>query len=461
MMRDETDSLGTVQVPDGALYGANTLRGQQNFAGLGAPLRDYPGFIAALAKVKLAAAQANLAVGALTPDVAGAIVQACAEIAAGQHHAAFIVPLVEGSGGTSTNMNANEVIANRAGQILGDALGSYARVNPNDHVTRSQSTHDVVLTAIKLACVTASAPLLAAAGALALALRDKADAHRDILRVGRTCMQAAQPMTYGQLFDGWASGVERAMAELQSATTALCCVPMGGTAIGTGLGAAPGYRAAIAGCLSDVFGFAITRPADDFDAMQAADGFLRLSAELRNVSSVLAKYAADLVILGSDGAAGLGEVILPAVQPGSSIMAGKVNPVIPMALQQIAMRVHGADATVALAAQAGQMEINHFEPVMAEALFQQIGLVTEGCRIFADRCIASLRVDADRSWKNLSQSFAVSTVFLEKLGYKRVVALVKQAQAEGVPLAEIAVRQGLMNAAGVTAVLEDAAQSVV
>lgn len=459
--RIESDSLGDVLLPEGALYGSNTARGVENFVGLGAPLPEWPHFMRTMALVKRAAAVANRNAGALEQDVAQAIIAACDEIAAGGHAAHFPVPLLEGSGGTTMNMNFNEVIANRASQMLGDAPGTYARVNPNDHVNRSQSTNDTVPTAIKLACVLAEPSLTGSVESLLAALRSKAGETQHILRVGRTCMQAAQPMTWGQYFTGHASAISRALEAVQAAVAALCVVPMGGTAIGTGLGAANGYRKAITPALSEAFGRDIRLADDAFDAMQSADGFLRLSAELRNLAATMAKLAGDLVILGSDGAAGLGEVVLPAVQPGSSIMAGKVNPVMPMAVQQVWMRVHGNDATIAIAAQAGQMEINHFEPVIALALFEQMDLITAVSQGFAGRCIDGLRVDEARSYDNLARSFGVSTVFLQTLGYKRVVAMVKRAQELNLPLTDIAVEEGLMTRDDIRKVLSQAAQQAV
>jgi len=456
--RTETDMLGTVRLPAAALYGSNTARGLENFPGMGAPLPAYPHFMRAMALVKRAAAMANLEVRALEPDIANAIITACDEIAAGGHSEQFPTPLMEGSGGTSTNMNFNEVIANRAGQILGDAIGSYARVNPNDHVNRSQSTNDAVPTAIKLACVQAEPSLTSSIETLAGALRTKARETHHMLRTGRTCMQAAQPMTWGQYFGGHASALDRALVHVQSAIAAMRCVPMGGTAIGTGLGAAPGYRTAIAPALSGAFGVQITLAEDAFDAMHSADAFARLSAELRSLAATMAKLAADLVILGSDGAAGLGELRLPAIQPGSSIMAGKVNPVIPMMIQQVWMRVHGLDAAIAIAAQSSQMEINHFEPVIAQSLFEQMDLIGSAATGFATRCIAGITVDEARSYDNLARSFGVSSVFLQELGYARVAALTKRAIAEGRPLTDIAIGDGLLDAGQVRAVLTQAAQ---
>lgn len=443
-MRKDNDSLGAVSIPDDALYSSNSARGAENFRLIGGAISSYPHFVIAMAKVKKATAQANLRAGGLLPELADAISKACDEIIAGQHHDNFIVALAEGSGGTSINMNFNEVIANRAGQMLGDPLGSFKRINPNDHINMSQSTNDVIPTAVKLACVTGVVPLIDAATELVRAFHAKADEYRSVLRLGRTCMQAAQPMTYGQLFDGYAATLERAIGHLNEAKDGLRAVPMGGTAIGTGLGAVAGYHDHIGTTLSETFEAEITLPDDYFDAMQAADGFSRFSGELKILSETIGKIAGDLVILGSGGNSGIGEITLPSVQPGSSIMAGKVNPVICMLVQQVAFMVHGHDATVSIAALGGQMEINHFEPVIAHALFNSIDLLADGCTIFREKCIEELIVNEDRSYDNLVSSFAISTVFLRELGYVRVSKLVKDSVAKGISLAENIVEEGLM-----------------
>ncbi|MBL4907523.1 MAG: hypothetical protein JKX94_08735 [Sneathiella sp.] len=460
-MREDKDSLGAVSIPEGALYSSNSVRGAENFRLIGRPISAYPNFVSTMAKVKKAAALANLRANALAPELADAITAACDEIIVGNHHDNFIVALAEGSGGTSINMNFNEVIANRAGQILGDPLGSFKRVNPNDHVNMSQSTNDVIPTAVKLACVVGGMPLIDAATELVLAFRAKAEQYRMVLRLGRTCMQAAQPMTYGQLFDGYAATLERAVGHLNEARIGLQAVPMGGTAIGTGLGAAAGYHDHIATTLSEEFGTVISLPDDYFDAMQAADGFSRFSGELKILSETIGKIAGDLVILGSGDNSGLGEIALPSVQPGSSIMAGKVNPVICMMVQQVAFMVHGNDATVSIAALSGQMEINHFEPVMAHALFSSLDLLTNGCTIFRIKCIAELAVNEERSYANLVSSFAISTVFLRQLGYKRVSELVTNSTTKGISLAENIVEEGLMTPEEVKRSLVAATQGAV
>jgi len=455
-MRTDYDSLGPVDIPDDALYSANTVRGAKNFHLIGRPISDYPAYIVAMAKIKKAAARANLAAGGLDASIADAIMTACDEIVAGQHQQNFIVTLAEGSGGTSTNMNFNEVIANRAGQLLGDPLGRFARVHPNDHVNLSQSTNDVLPSAVKLACVVASGPMVVSARQLASAFRGLSEAYRDHLRVGRTCMQAAQPMTYGQLFNGYASFVARAADAVETQRKALTTVPMGGTAIGTGLGMVPGYRDHIAAALTAEFGFEVTLPEDYFDAMQAADGFARFSGEVKVLAETMGKIAGDLVILASGKNSGIGEIILPSVQPGSSIMAGKVNPVIPMMVQQVAFMAQGYDATVSIAAMNGQMEINHFEPIIAHALFNAIDLTSNGCEIFRRSCIEGLRVDSERSYENLANSFAMSTVFLRKFGYSKVSILVKEAEEQKIPLAEHVISLGLLSRSDVRKLLQRA-----
>ena len=443
-MREDQDGLGVVSIPDDALYSSNTVRGSENFRLIGQAVSTYPTFVIAMAKVKKSAAQANHLAGDMQADITQAISAACDEIIKGQHHDNFIVAMAEGSGGTSINMNFNEVIANRAGQMLGDPLGAFTRVHPNDHVNMSQSTNDVIPTAVKLACVMAAESLIDAAQDLSDSFHKKADEYRDILRLGRTCMQAAQPMTYGQLFDGHSANIKRAIDHVQVARTALCEVPMGGTAIGTGLGTTPAYRDHIVATLSKEFGFIISLPENYFDAMQTADGFSRFSGELKILSESMGKIASDFVILGSGANSGLGELLLPLVQPGSSIMAGKVNPVICMMMQQLAFLVEGNNSTVSFAALSGQMEINHFEPIIAYALFNSLDILTNGCVIFRIKCVEKLAIDESRSYTNLVSSFAISSVFLKQLGYARVSSLVKDSTIKGISLVENIVEHGLL-----------------
>jgi len=443
--RFDTDSLGSRQLPAGTLYGVATLRAQENFNISFRKLGDVPEFVIALARIKRAAAAANRDIGVLQPEIAGAIIAASVEIEHGRHADQFIVDLLEGSGGTSINMNVNEVIANRALQLLGHQPGQYDRVHPNDHVNAGQSTNDVVPAAMKLAVYGKTEALIDALARLAHALDDRAAAFKDVLRLGRTCMQAAQPMRLSQAFGGYAAAVRRLVAKLASARDEMLTLPLGGTAIGTGLGSAPGYRTAVYRHLREIVG-ADVRPGENmFDAMQNADGFARISSEIRIGAEVIGKIASDLIILSSRPDGGTGELRLPAVQPGSSIMPGKINPVLPMMMQQVAFAVVGNDAAVSLASLQGQLEINHFEPVIASRLFDSIELLERSTRIFADRCVAHIDVDRDQSLKNLVSSAALATAFVPKLGYAKVSELVRASAREQRPFVDLAVELGLVS----------------
>ncbi|HKF74196.1 MAG TPA: aspartate ammonia-lyase [Stellaceae bacterium] len=455
--RTESDSLGEVTLPADCLYGINTARGRENFAISHRTLRDEPAFIRALAQVKKAAALANLELGVLPQDIAKAIVAACDEILDGRHHEHFVIDMLEGSGGTSINMNANEVITNRALQISGDPPGAYRRIHPNDHVNMGQSTNDVVPTALKLAVYAKVGPLLHALDGLAAALSAKSIEFAGVLRLGRTCLQSAQPMTFGQAFGGYAAAVGRSRAMAATAASALLIVPLGGTAIGTGLGAALGYRDAVLRHLADGTGWTISGAADLFDGMQNADAFARLSSELRTAGDVIGKIASDLVILSSGPTGGIGEVVLPAVQAGSSIMPGKINPVLPIMMQQVAFGITGNDLAVSMAALQGQLEINHFEPIMASRLFESLDLLTNGTHLFTERCIDGLAPDRETTQRNLLESSALATIFLPTLGYEATTALVKQSLEQKRPLSALAVESGLLTESEVVAALHRSA----
>lgn len=453
--RIDTDSLGSRQLPAEALYGLATVRAQENFDISLRRLGDVPELLTALARIKRAAAAANRDIGVLPPRIADAIIAAAVEVEQGQHADQFIVDLLEGSGGTSINMNVNEVIANRALQLSGYQPGTYDHIHPNDHVNAGQSTNDVLPAALKLAVYEKSQALLDAVLRLAAALAERAEAFDDVLRVGRTCMQAAQPMRLGQAFGGYAAAIRRLAAKLTSARHEMLILPLGGTAIGTGLGSAPGYRSAIYRHLREVVR-ADVRPAENmFDAMQNADGFARVSSEIRICAEVIGKIASDLIILSSDPTSGLGELRLPSVQPGSSIMPGKVNPVLPMMMQQVAFAVIGNDATVSLASLQGQLEINHFEPVIASRLFDSIELLSKSTEIFASKCVSGIAADREHSLENLVRSPGIATVFVPKLGYAGVAKLVQASDAENRPFVDRAVQHGLLTHREVIDVLRE------
>jgi len=451
--RLESDSLGEVTLSSDCLYGINTARGRENFAISHRALRDEPAFVRALARVKKAAALANLDLCVLPPDTANAIVAACEEIADGRHHDHFVIDMLEGSGGTSINMNANEVIANRALQIRGGSPGDYRRIHPNDHVNLGQSTNDVVPTALKLAVYEKAGPFLRVLDDLAAALTVKADEFSDVLRLGRTCLQSAQPMTLGQAFGGYAAAVGRARETAAAVADGLLIVPLGGTAIGTGLGAAAGYREAALRYLAEVTGWPISGSDNLFDGMQNADQFARFSNELRTAANIIGKIASDLVILSSGPTGGIGEVQLPATQAGSSIMPGKINPVMPMMMQQVAFAVTGNDLAVSMAVLQGQLEINHFEPIIASRLFDSLDLLINGTRLFTERCINGLAANREQSLHNLLESSALATVFIPRLGYETTTALVKQSLKEKRPFSALVIERGLLTESDVLALL--------
>lgn len=455
-VRVEEDSLGPVEIPADRLYGANTSRALGNFPS-SAALGAFPDFIRALAIVKKVAAEVNHALGLLNDVRARAIVAACDELIAGQHHDQCVVELLEGSGGTSTNMNVNEVIANRALEIMGQPRGSYAALNPNDHVNLSQSTNDVYPTALKLALHAMSARLAEVLAAMQLTLADKASSFANVLRVGRTCMQSAQPMTLGQAFGGYASAIARARAALEARREVLLEVPLGATAIGTGLGAAPGYRERIADALSRAYGSRVRLSGNFFDGLQNADEIGRFSAELRTCSQIVARIGADLELLASSPDSGLGEITLPRVQAGSSIMPGKVNPVMPMLAQQLAFVVQGHDTTTALAILHGQFEINHFEPAMARALFEACNLMSASYALFNERCLKGVEAREERSYLNLRNSPAIASLFLADIGYAGVTRIVQEAEREGIAFVDVAIREQLMTESEVRLRLTQAA----
>lgn len=440
--RVERDSLGELTLPADVLYGINTLRGVSNFPIAGRTLGDCPALIRSLALVKQAAVQANHEVGALDADIAHALAHVCANMAAGDYNAFLLCNLFEGSGGTSLNMNINEVLANAALQQLGAPLGDYDRISPNDHVNLSQSTNDVVPTAVKLAAYEATRGLIDNLIGLADALALKSHQFSTVLRLGRTCLQDAQPMTLGQAFSGYEAVLRRHIEQLQIRRTDLLAVPLGGTAIGTGFGVRPGYRKAVFKHLSQLFGVTVEPSGNAYDGMQNMDTCARLSAEIRGTANSLWKLGNDLIILSSGPAGGLGEITLPAVQAGSSIMPGKVNPVIPMAVCQVALAVFGNDAAISLGAQQGLLDLNHYEMVIVDRLLDSIELLTGAVHTLTRNCVVGLEANVQRSLDNLMNSSALATALVPALGYAQVSMLVKESAQQGVRFVDLAIARG-------------------
>lgn len=458
--RVEQDYVGEVTIAGDRLYGVNTVRGVENLTVSPLSVAHYAEFRDAFAQCKWAAALANRDNDVVTAQQCDAIVAACQEVIAGKFDTSLVVDLMEGSGGTSTNMNFNEVIANRAQQHLGHASGSYDVVHPNDHVNRSQSTNDVYPAALKIATYAMLGPLIAEVTTLGEVFDRKATEFADVLHLGRTCLQDAQPMRLGQVFGGYASLTKRLAEELAAVREKLRTLPLGGTAIGTGFGAPAGYRASVYAHLSDITGVEYMAPANPFDAMQNMDVFSRVSAELRTCAVSLAKIASDLTVLSSGPVGGLGELKLPEAQAGSSIMPGKVNPVLPMAIIQLSFAVVGNDVAVAQAVQYGELEINHFEPVVASRVFDSIALLKNGIERFAQKCVAGIEANVERNEQHLLDSMAAATALVPRIGYAQVSKLARQSVAEGRPLVSILEESGLLSRQETIAAIRKASRPV-
>ena len=424
--RIEIDSLGPKNIPIEKLYGSNTVRAMENFPISDRVLGHEPALVRALAQIKKACIQANMDLGMIDASVGKPLIQACNDMINGRLNEHLVVPILEGSGGTSTNMNINEVLANRALQLLGKLPGNYDVVHPNDHVNQGQSTNDVLPSAIKLACYELAQKASSSIEIVATALARKSIEFSDVYRLGRTCLQDGQPMTLGQAFEGYHAVIDRAASRVRAQQQRLLTLPLGGTAIGTGLGSAAGFQNIVFKHLNDISGLPVMPAHNRFDAMQNLDEFQRLSAELETASGAMAKIAKDFILLSSGPAGGLAEISLPSVQPGSSIMPGKVNPVIPMSTVQLAQIVHGNHCCIVMACQDGMLEINHYEHSVASRLFDSLHRVSEIARTFATHCIDGIEANAERSMANLLNSFALATIFVPKLGYSEVSKLVKE-----------------------------------
>ena len=446
--------MGEVAVPADALYGAQTARAVENFPISG--FTAFPAFIRATVLVKKAAARANGEAGRLSDDLCKAIVAACDEILAGRHLDQFVVDVFQAGAGTSHNMNANEVIANRANALLGAGkAGEYAKVDPNDHVNMAQSTNDVTPTAIRLALLDLTKPVIAELEALGDTFAAKAGEYANTVKPGRTHLQDAVPITFGQEFGGWAVRMKTAAARVKAGRTELCELGIGGTAAGTGLNADPGYRTRVCRHLAEWTGEPIVPAADLFASMQSAAPFVRISSGMRTAAIELSSIANDIRLMVSGPRTGFGELILPAVQPGSSIMPGKVNPSMAEMVDQVCYQVIGNDTAVMLGAQAGQLELNVMMPGMNFALCFSATILANATRAFREKCVAGMRVDEQRAKELLDSSPSlVVTALAPHIGYAKAAALVKRALAEKRPLFDIALEENVLPAADLARVLD-------
>ena len=442
--RREHDLLGEREVPDAALYGVQTLRALENFPITGVPLREFPTLVNALAAVKEAAALANREQGKLPDDVADAIIRAAREIRAGRHHEHFLVDMIQGGAGTSSNMNANEVIANRALELLGRKRADYAAVHPNNHVNLSQSTNDVYPTAVKLALHQAIDDQRAAMRKLAEAFAAKAREFAGMIKMGRTQMQDAVPMTLGQEFAAYGITILEDVDRLGETQALLREINMGATAIGTGINAPPGYAESVRRHLCAVTGLELVTAPDLVEATADTGVFVQLSGVLKRCAVKLSKICNDLRLLSSGPRAGLNEINLPAMQPGSSIMPGKVNPVIPEAVNQVCFYVIGGDVTVTMAAEAGQFQLNAFEPVIAFRLLANIQAMVAACTVLRERCVDGITANADRMRWFVENSIGVVTALVPAIGYEAATQVAKEALETESSVADIVVGRGLL-----------------
>jgi aspartate ammonia-lyase len=444
-VRREKDLLGERDVPDDALYGIQTLRALENFPITGVAIREFPTLVEALAAVKAAAALANADLGLLDPAVADPVVRASEEIRAGRHHEHFLVDAIQGGAGTSTNMNANEVIANRALELMGRPRGEYQSVHPNNHVNLSQSTNDVYPTAVKIALHVSIESLRAAMSALAAAFLQKGEEFSPHVKMGRTQLQDAVPMTLGQEFTAFGHTILEDVERLSEAQALIREINMGATAIGTGINAPAGYAERVRAHLARLTGLALITAPDLVEATADTGAFVQLSGVLKRCSVKLSKICNDLRLLSSGPRAGLGEINLPPMQPGSSIMPGKVNPVIPEVVNQVCFDVIGGDVTVTLAAEAGQLQLNVFEPVIAYRLLRSIDTLCRACVVLRQRCVEGITPNPARMRHFVEQSIGIVTALVPTIGYESATAIAKEALESGRGVYELVLERGILS----------------
>ena len=453
--RIERDSIGEKEVPADVYYGVQSLRAAENFRITG--LAMHPEIVNSLAYIKKAAAITNCEVGLLERPIANAIVGACDEILAGKFRKDFIVDPIQGGAGTSLNMNANEVIANRAIELLGGQKGDYAIVHPNDHVNLGQSTNDVIPTAGKMTTIRLLRNLKAQLLRLHAALLEKASQFNHVIKVGRTQMQDAVPIRLGQEFKAYADAVMRDINRCDKAVDEMRALNMGGTAVGTGINADEGYLRRIVPVLNEVADLDFIQAYDLIDATQNLDPFVAVSGAVKACAVTLSKIANDLRLMSSGPRAGFGEINLPARQNGSSIMPGKVNPVIPEVVNQVAFNVIGNDMTITLAAEAGQLELNAFEPIIFYNLFQSIDTLGFACETFVDNCVAGITANEERCRYLVENSVTIVTALSPHIGYQRSADIAKKALKEGRSVREIVLEENILTEDEINQILDPAA----
>ncbi|MEU6124707.1 aspartate ammonia-lyase [Streptomyces sp. NPDC047123] len=443
-VRREHDLLGDRDVPADAYWGIHSLRATENFPITGIPISVYPQLIDALAAVKEAAARANEELGLLPRAKADAIAAACREIRAGRLHDQFVVDVVQGGAGTSTNMNANEVVANRALELLGHPKGAYTHLHPNEDVNLSQSTNDVYPTAVKVATISAVHGLLRAMSVVQDAFAAKALEFRDVLKMGRTQLQDAVPMTLGQEFSAYAVMLDEDRMRLAEAVELIHEINLGATAIGTGLNAPARYAETARRHLAEITGLPLVTAANLVEATQDCGAFVHLSGVLKRIAVKLSKSCNDLRLLSSGPRAGLNEINLPPVQAGSSIMPGKVNPVIPEVVNQVAFEVIGNDVTITMAAEAGQLQLNAFEPIILHSLAKSITSLRAACLTLSERCVTGITANTEVLRASVETSIGLVTALNPHIGYTAATEIAREALSTGRGVAELVLEKGLL-----------------
>ncbi len=443
--RIEHDFLGAKEIPADAYYGVQTLRAIENFKITDIPISIEPEMIRALGYVKKASAKANRDLNVLPEEIGNAIVKACDALIAGELVDQFKVDCIQGGAGTSTNMNANEVIANKALEILGHPKGTYEIVHPNNHVNCSQSTNDAYPTAFRVALLLIIPKLTTALSSLATAFQEKANEFMDVLKMGRTQLQDAVPMTLGQEFGAFANTLFEDVERLHAVCELFHEVNLGATAIGTGINAPSGYRALAVDYLAQLTGLPMKSSKDLMEATWDTGAYVQLSGLLRRIAVKLSKICNDLRLLSSGPRAGFNEINLPKMQPGSSIMPGKVNPVIPEVVNQVAFQVIGMDVTVTLAAEAGQLQLNVMEPVMAFDLFSMLEMLQRGCRVLEGKCVRGITANREHCLEMVLNSIGIVTALNPIIGYEASAAIAREALETGRSVHELALEKGLID----------------
>ncbi|MCR4859856.1 MAG: aspartate ammonia-lyase [Bacteroidales bacterium] len=442
--RVESDLLGELQVPADAYYGVQTQRALNNYRISNTRMCDYPEYVIAIAYVKMAAATANAELGVLDKKIAEAICAACREIVGGKLHDQFPVDMMQGGAGTSVNMNANEVIANRALELMGHKKGEYQYCSPNDHVNCAQSTNDAYPTAFRYTFVRMNKKLVGNLGALIAAFRAKGVEFKDYIKMGRTQLQDAVPMTAGQEFNAFANNLEEEIANLERNAVLLREINMGGTAIGTGLNAVPGFAELCTRRMSELCGDTLTKAGDLVEATPDTGAYVSYSAALKRLAIKLSKICNDLRLMASGPRCGLHEINLPPMAPGSSIMPGKVNPVIPEVTNQVCFKVIGNDTTVAFAAEAGQLQLNVMEPVIAESILESVTWLCNAIETLRTKCVEGITVNADHCYEMVKNSIGIVTALNPYIGYKGSTKVAKKALETGRSVYDIVLEEGLM-----------------